>query len=136
MSQLRWTEGQLAEYRRKQKAPSGPDLQSSPATLVKPQKYRAQPVVIDGIRFDSKAEGKYYEELKLRAASATDPLLFFLRQVPFDLPGGVKYRADFLEVYPDQIRVIDVKGMETAQFRDKKKMVEALYPVEIELVKR
>jgi hypothetical protein len=32
----------------------------------KPRKYRNEPVVVDGIRFDSKREAAYYGELGIR----------------------------------------------------------------------
>lgn len=59
----------------------------------------------------------------------------FLRQVPFHLPGGVKYVVVFQEFHADgTVHFVDVKGMETAQFKTKKRMVEATYPVDIEVV--
>ena len=96
-------------------------------------KYNAIPVVHDGIRFDSKKEGRFYEKLKLLTKAGE--VVFFLRQVPFHLPGGVVYRVDFQVFYSDgTVAFIDVKGMETATFKMKKKMVESLYPIKIELV--
>lgn len=96
-------------------------------------KFRAVPTELDGIKFASKAEARYYAQLKLRQAAGE--VVFFLRQAPFHLPGGVKYVADFLEFHADgSCHVVDVKGMETAAFRAKRKQVEALYPVRIEVV--
>jgi len=85
----------------------------------------------DGIVFDSKAEMRWYLRLK------TDPgVLFFLRQVPFHLPGNTVYRCDFMVAYQvggvfPYIEFQDVKGMRTATYRLKKKQVEALYPIKI-----
>ena len=60
-------------------------------------------------------------------------MLFFLMQVPFLLPGGVKYRLDFLIFESNgEVHCVDVKGMRLRSYIDKKKMVEALYPVTIE----
>lgn len=96
-------------------------------------KYFAKPTEVDGIRFDSKKEAKYYGELKLLQKSGE--VVMFLRQVPFHLPGGVIYRVDFQEFHRDGVvRFVDVKGFETAEFKMKKKMVEALYPIEIETI--
>lgn len=96
-------------------------------------KFRAIPTELDGIKFASRAEARYYAQLKLRQAAGE--VVFFLRQTPFHLPGGVKYVADFLEFHADgTCHVVDVKGMETAAFRAKRKQVEALYPVRIEVV--
>lgn len=96
-------------------------------------KFNAVPTVHDGIRFDSKKEGRYYEQLKLRIKAGE--IVFFLRQVPFHLPGGVRYVVDFQEFHADgSVSFVDVKGMETESFKAKKRMVEAIYPVEIEVV--
>jgi len=96
-------------------------------------KFNAKPVEHDGIRFDSKKEGSRYEDLKLLKKAGQ--VLFFLRQVPFDLPGNVKYRVDFQIFWNDgSISFEDVKGMRTPQYIMKKKMVESLYPVTIEEV--
>lgn len=96
-------------------------------------KYKAIRTELDGIKFDSKKEAAYYLDLKRQKDAGF--VLFFLRQTAFDLPGNVKYRCDFQVFYVDgRIRFIDVKGMQTKDFIMKKKMVEALYPVEIEIV--
>lgn len=98
------------------------------------QKYNAAPTVVDGFRFDSKREATYYSELKLKVRAGE--VVYFLRQVPFHLPGPSVYRVDFLEFHSDgTIHYIDVKGMLTPEFKLKKKIVESLYPVEIEVVK-
>lgn len=100
----------------------------------KRSKYGAEPTVVDDIRFDSKAEARYYERLKLRVKSGA--VRYFLRQVPFHLPGGVRYVVDFMEVRADgSVHWIDVKGIETAMFRTKKRLVESLYPVTIEVAR-
>jgi hypothetical protein len=89
----------------------------------------------DGISFSSKLEAAYYDKLKLFQSAGQ--VLFFLRQVPFHLPGGVRYVVDFQVFYTDgSIEFVDVKGMETPEFITKKKLVEALYPIEISVVKK
>ena len=105
-------------------------------TTGKPRhKFNAKAVMIDKHRFDSKLEAKYNEFLLwLRHCGE---VLFFLRQVPFHLPGGVKYVVDFQVFYQDgRIEFVDVKGMETASFKMKKKMVEDLYPIPIKVVRK
>lgn len=93
-------------------------------------KYNAKPVDIDGFRFPSKKEGEYYRQLKLAQGSGS--LLFFLRQCPIFLPGGVKMVIDFIEFWADgRVEFVDVKGKKLQSYIDKKKMVEALYPVTI-----
>lgn len=99
----------------------------------KKSKYSAVRTVVDGIPFDSKKEARYYEQLKQRKAAGE--VLYFLMQVPFRLPGGVRYVIDFMEVHADgRIHWVDVKGVETPLFKMKKKQVEELYGVEIETV--
>jgi len=96
-------------------------------------KYKAVQVESDGIKFSSKKEGKYYNELKLRVRSGE--IIFFLRQTAFHLPGGTAYRVDFQEFHADgTIHFIDVKGFSTKEFIRAKKQVEAMYPIEIEIV--
>ena len=96
-------------------------------------KFNAIKTESDGLKFDSKKEARYYDQLKL--AQQAGFVLFFLRQPAFDLPGNVKYRADFQIFYADgRVRFVDVKGHKTKDFIMKKKMVEALYPIEIEIV--
>lgn len=94
-------------------------------------KFNAKDCWHDGMRFDSKLEGAYYRDLKLR--QKTGEVIFFLRQVPFHLPGGVVYRVDFQEFHTDgSVHFIDVKGHKTESYKAKKRMVESSYPVEIE----
>lgn len=103
-------------------------------------KYRAQPTVIDGIRFASKAEARRFCELKLlEKAGALRQLQL---QVPIVLNAGSdkrpsigKYVADFM--YEERIgqdwclRIEDVKGFATPLYKWKKKHVEAQYGIEI-----
>jgi hypothetical protein len=99
-------------------------------------KYNSVKTELDGITFDSKLEASYY--IYLKQLKMAGKVLFFLRQVPFHLPGKVTYRVDF-QVFTatGSVHFIDVKGMETAGFLLKKKQVEELYaPVEIEIKKK
>jgi hypothetical protein len=101
-------------------------------TMRQRHKFHAQPTTCDGIKFASKKEARRYRELQL-GQEQSGPVLFFLRQVPFDLPGNVKYRVDFQIFWRDgSVSFEDVKGHRTKDFIMKKKMVEALYPVKIE----
>lgn len=97
-------------------------------------KFNARPIKDDGHRFPSRREWRYFKELELRQKAGE--ICFILRQVPIHLPGGVKYLVDFQVFNSDgTVRFIDVKGVETAMFKMKKKMVEELYPITIEVVK-
>lgn len=105
---------------------------SKPRTKVF-HKFNAKPTVNDGIKFASRKESRYYNELKLRQANGD--VLFFLRQTPIHLPGGVKYVADFQVFLSDgSVEFVDVKGVETDIFKLKKKQVEELYPIELKIV--
>jgi len=68
-------------------------------TRRKGHKYNARAVVIDGIRFDSVKEGRYYNQLKLRQQAGE--VLCFLRQVLIHLPGQTRLVIDFLEFRTD-----------------------------------
>jgi len=98
-------------------------------------KYYASPTESHGIRFDSKREARYYDVLLLRVRAGE--VIQFLRQIPFHLPGNVRYVCDFLEFHGDgTVHFVDVKGVETESFRAKKRMVEDLYaPIKIEIVR-
>jgi hypothetical protein len=98
-------------------------------------KFKAKPVKKFGIYFKSQLEYHFYQHLELQKKAGI--VLFYLRNIRFDLPGGVKCEIDYLVFYTNgTARIIDVKGHETREFKLKKKMVEELYPVEIELVKK
>lgn len=93
-------------------------------------KFNAVRTEVDGVSFSSKKEANYWRELQL--AKQSQSLLFALRQVPFHLPGGVTYRVDFAEFWSNgEVRFVDVKGFKTREYINKKKQVEALYPVKI-----
>ncbi len=102
---------------------------------LKRSKYGNKRVTLDGINLKSKLESSYYMHLQLLKKAGE--VEYFLRQIPFYLPGNVRYVCDF-QVFTTDGRVIyvDVKGVETNMFKLKKKQVEALYPVEIKVVKR
>ncbi len=101
----------------------------------KRSKYGAIPSVRDGMRFHSKLEARYYDMLK--KIQSTGEVLFFLRQIPFDLPGKVKYVCDYQIFWKNgDVSFIDVKGRDTPVSILKRKQVEEIYPIEIEIVKK
>ena len=94
-------------------------------------KYHAKPTVYDGIHFDSKKEAARYLELKLLQKAGD--VLFFVGQIPFDLPGGVRLRLDFAVFWKDgHVSFEDPKGVRTQTYLAKKRICEALYPITIE----
>jgi hypothetical protein len=102
-------------------------ISSNAAANAKPAKYRNKAEIVDGIRFSSRLEASCYRELKLRQSAGE--VAWFVRQVRFDLPGNVRYFADFLAVLTQGhgVEVIDAKGRDTEVSRIKRKLVEATY---------
>src|SRR3990167_6215673 len=97
-------------------------------------KFKACPTTVDCIRFSSKKESEYYKELCLRQQKGGD-VLFFLRQIPFHLPGGIKHIIDFQVFFTDgSVRFIEVKGFDTPNGKIKRRLVESLYPIVIDVV--
>lgn len=102
------------------------------------RKYRNTPTVVDGKRFESKAEAARYVDLcNLHRAGL---VRFFVRQVPFGLPGGIKYFADFMVVWQNSkgvlshISVEDVKGVLTRVSANKIKQVEEIYGIKVDII--
>lgn len=98
------------------------------------RKYGNHPVVVDGKRFQSQHEANVYCELKLRVMAKE--LKCVLRQVPFELPGGITYYADFVTIGMDMRieGVYDAKSEATKQNRvyiNKKKQMKACWGIEI-----
>lgn len=113
---------------------------AGPRSLKSKRKYRNQPVVIDGIRFDSKREAAYYGELKLREKAGEVGGVELQKRFQILGPTGVLvcvYVADFAfwDHREDRFRIIDVKGVETKEFKLKRKMMRAFNGIEIEVVK-
>ena len=96
-------------------------------------KYNAVRTECDGIKFASKKEKGRYLQLKLLKEQGQ--VVFFLMQTPFHLMGGIKYVADFMVFWTDgNITIEDVKGIKTPVYIAKKKMVESIYPIQIQEV--
>jgi hypothetical protein len=131
VSGLRWTPEQLAEFQ-------GRTVEPIPgaADMVRRHKYQASPTVVDGFRFDSKLEARYYRGLVLRQRAGE--VVGFLRQVPFHLPGRTRLVIDFLEFRRDGSAVfVDTKGVQTEAFRIKLRQVREIYPwARIEIVEK
>lgn len=109
--------------------------EATEAGRVKGRKYKNVPTYVDDQRFDSKVEARYYQMLV--AKWQRGEILWFTRQVPFRLPGGVVYRADFLVALlpggPVGIDVVDVKGVLTDVSRIKIRQVEHIYKIKVRL---
>ena len=103
-------------------------------------KYRAKKTVVDGIRFDSKAEAMYYLYLKSEKQQGRikeielQPEFVIIDE--YEINGrkqrATKYVADFRVTYADgRVEVIDVKGVKTPVYKLKKRLVESRYGIEI-----
>ena len=99
-------------------------------TSTRKSKYGANKVEIDGIKFDSKKEADYYSKLKLRLAAKD--IKGFCRQPEFILAPNLRYKADFIIFNNDGTsEIIDVKGMQTQVYKDKKKVFEDKFNLKI-----
>lgn len=110
------------------------DLSKFPSLLSKKRnKYSAEKTLYNGIKFDSKKEANYCKQLDL-LIKAKEVIRYEL-QVPFKCIVNDKlictYRLDFKVYYKDKIEHIDVKGFRNNVYIIKKKLVEALYNIEI-----
>lgn len=107
------------------------------ASVGRMNKYHARKTVLDNVTFDSAREARRYQELcLLERAGAIHNLEL---QPRFDLVVNGKkcgfYRADFRYVGANGlVHIEDAKGVRTAVYRLKKRIVEALHGITIEEV--
>jgi hypothetical protein len=101
-------------------------------------KYRAIKTEVDGVVFASKKEASRYVALKLRLAAhqITDLELHPAYLIVINGVKICKYIADFryFDKAMDKQVIEDVKGVRTPVFNIKKKLVEAVYGIEVVLV--
>jgi hypothetical protein len=125
---VRLTEEQYAELMRRRSTPV------ATVPLAKKPKYRNKRCQsADGQWFDSQLERDYYQQLLLRWK--VGDVLWFIRQVNFELEGGVRYRADFLVVTPAAVEVVDTTGVMTQAKANKLKQVKARYGIDVQIVR-
>lgn len=97
-------------------------------------KYNSVKTEVDGFVFDSKAEAHRYSELKLAEKAGEITELELQPKYPVEVNGSkiCTYIADFRYKDGDGNQIVeDVKGVKTPVYRLKKKLVEALYWIEI-----
>lgn len=106
----------------------------------KKSKYKNVPVIIDGIKFQSKKEGAHYRKLKalLEAGKISNLKL----QPKFNIAASVmldgkkkairKYTADFsyIDEHGEYV-VVDVKGFRTEMYKLKRHLVKELHDIEV-----
>ncbi len=98
-------------------------------------KYRAKRTLVDGITFASKKEAARYEVLKILEKAREIKILKLQPRYDFNVDGMYIgfYKGDFLyfdNVKKEQI-LEDCKGFKTPIYQLKKKLVKALYGIDI-----
>ena len=133
---LHMSEEEYAAFLRRTRTAAIRTTAPVPSQEDKPRKskYGNQRAEVDGLKFDSKHEAAVYQQLMLRVKAGE--LRAVIRQVKFDLPGGIAYIADFVAIRNDLFLegVYDAKSAATKQNRvyiNKKKQMKALYGIEI-----
>lgn len=131
---LTFDEAWIRDYCERTGKPLPPEL--APASAKQPRrKYGNQPTVRHGKKFDSKHEADVYDDLLLEMRAGIFAAVAC--QVDFVLPGGVRYRADFVAMRPggNEYRVIDAKSEATRKdktYRLKRRQMRECLGIEIE----
>ncbi len=104
----------------------------------------AKTTIENGWKFQSRLEARRY--LYWHNLWQIKAIAWFTRQVPFYLPGGIIWRADFVVVnlhytiarerFGDAVIVEDCKGHLTQVSRNKIKQVEAIYGFKVQIIKK
>ena len=96
-------------------------------------KYRAVKTTVDNITFDSKREAARYCELKLLLRAEKIRNLEIQPKFNFRLDGDriFTYRGDFAYFEGDRRIIEDVKGVRTAVYKLKKKLIEAQFKIKV-----
>lgn len=126
MSNLVFDEEWLKAYEqrtgRKAHDPKRPPAAIPQQKQEKKSKYRSKPTMLDGKKYASKREAQRAAELKVLWQGHA--IAGFAEQVEFLLPGGIRYRADFIVLNNDGTYTIeDTKGFQTKEYRMKKKLM-------------
>lgn len=101
------------------------------------RKYRNEPIVIDGFRFDSKKESRRYGELLIRERAGEIENLVLQPRFPIEIAGILvcTYVADFqyLDRQTGDTVVEDVKSpaSRTRAYLIKRKLMRAVHGIEI-----
>lgn len=103
------------------------------------RKFRNIPTEVDGLKFASKREAKRYGELKLlERLGQIQGLCADKSQLRYPLKVNgteiCKYEADFRYREKEQTILEDAKGFKTPVYRLKRKLMRAIYGIEIQEV--
>lgn len=107
-----------------------------PHNTGKKSRFSTYKPIINGIKFDSLMEAKYY--IYLLNLKYMKIIKDFEMQISFNLQPAftknkkkyrpIDYVCDFIVYYPNKTEVVDIKGRETVEFKLKHKMFEYKYP--------
>lgn len=106
-----------------------------PQAHSRPNKYRAKPVTLDGMRFASKAEAKRWSELRIKQMAGMISELKRQVTMPLTINGvdcGV-YTADFSYVEKGELVIEESKGYFDTASKLRIKIVEALYGIKVRI---
>jgi hypothetical protein len=104
------------------------------SSLRSPSKYAAVRTAVDGITFASRREAKRYAELRLLEKAGEISRLVTQPHFPLEVQGVLvcTYIADFSYSKRDDAWIVeDCKGVRTAVYRIKRKLMKAVYGIEI-----
>lgn len=99
----------------------------------KKSKFNAKKTIVDGITFDSAWEAKRYSQLKILEKIGDISNLSLQVKYPIHVNNELicNYIADFVYEHNDSIIVEDAKGFLTPEYKLKKKLMKAIYGIEI-----
>ena len=104
-----------------------------------PSKYRHKKTTVDGIKFDIKREAQFYSSLKQLERAGQVYEVELQRPYALTVNGQLvcTYRADFAfyNAIQKRNRVVDVKGVATKDFNIKRKLMRAIYGIDVEVIR-
>lgn len=111
-----------------------------PINVEKSNKFHAVMVEAHERKFPSKKHYRFYLDLVCKQKARE--IWFFLREVPFDLPGHyekngriARHRVDFMIAYPDRtFEFVEVKGRDYGEGKLRRAIVEETYNLKIRVV--
>lgn len=95
-------------------------------------KFGAVRCQMDDIKFPSMLERNVYKTLK--DFQENQRIRFFLRQIRFDLPGGLKHYVDYAVFTESEVLFIESKGHDLEAGKNKRLQASDIYGVEINVV--
>lgn len=99
-------------------------------------KYGAKSCEYDNKKFRSKLERSAY--ILLKEEEKKGNIAFFLREVPFELSDRTtkKHRVDFVVFFVSgDVKFLETKGLDLTDGKNRRKLVETQYNIEIEVAK-